>query len=139
MCPLLPRKDRRRRHGAALARRIRFLPHLKVLSTCQLHTSASMLSPPPVLPEKGNRADMEGMKQYADLARLLGGTALPLALFAQGTGTTTPDTSRIHHAQAAISFSTLFLDTKFLVGWTPKRPIWLEGEIVAGEATSLPC
>lgn len=92
-----------------------------------------MLSPPPVLPEKGNRADMEGMKQHADLALLLGGTVRA------GDRDDTPDTGRIHHVQAATGFSTLFLDTKFLVGWTPKRPIWLEGEIVTGEATILPC
>src|SRR5690349_16018308 len=50
-----------------------------------------------------------------------------------------PDPGRIHHAQTAIDFATLLLDPKFLLGWTTKRPIWLERKIVAREAPSFPC
>lgn len=49
------------------------------------------------------------------------------------------DAGAIHHAEASIDFSTLLLNTKLLVCWTTKRPVWLEREIVAREATSLPC
>jgi hypothetical protein len=110
-----------------------------VLLAHQLDARPSVLPPTPVAPEQRIRTDDEGMQQHADLTRLGGSAAVPLTLFAQGTGATTTDAGRIHHTQAAIDFSTLFLDTKFLVCWTTEGPVWLEREIVAREATSFPC
>jgi hypothetical protein len=82
-----------------------------------------MNPPTPVFPEDGLSTDHERMQQHTDLARLLGGAALPLALLAQRARTTTADAGRIHHAQAAIDFSTLLLDTKLLVCGTAEGPV----------------
>jgi hypothetical protein len=54
--------------------------HLDVLVTQELHTGTSMHSPAPVSPEKWRIPDGQGMQQDADLARFLGGAALPLTL-----------------------------------------------------------
>src|SRR4051812_16896168 len=97
-----------------------------------------MFSATPISPEERCGTNGERMEQEAHLAWLLGGTALPLALLAERTGPTTANAGRIHHAQAAIDFSTLLLNTKLLVCWTAQGPVWLEREIVAREATSLP-
>jgi hypothetical protein len=78
------------------------------------------------------------MQQDTDLARLFGSAALPLALVAQWTGTTTVNAGSIHHAQASTRLSTLFMGMKLLVRWTVERPVWLEREALAREATSLP-
>ena len=71
------------------------------------------------------------MEQDAHLARFARFAAIPLALLAQGAGTTPTDTGPLHHAQAAIGFSALFLNTKLLIGWTMECPIRLDGEIAA--------
>jgi hypothetical protein len=113
--------------------------HFDSLVTEQLYAGAPVHAPAPILPEQRGGTNNEGMQEYTDLTRLPGGAALPLALLAQRTGTTTADAGSIHDAQAPIGFSALLLDTKHLVGWTTKRPIWLEREIVPREATSLPC
>ncbi len=62
--PLGPRKDQRRRRGAALAGLVRGIPHLDVLITHKLHTGASMLSAAPVTPEEGSRANNERVEQH---------------------------------------------------------------------------
>jgi hypothetical protein len=78
------------------------------------------------------------MQEQTDLAWLRGFAALPLALLAQRTGTTTADAGPIHHAQASISFSSLFMREKFLVNGASQRPIRLESEVLAGEASGFP-
>ncbi len=105
--------------------------HLYALVSHKLHTGAPVFSATPVSPEQRRRTNLERMEQHADLTRLFGGAALPLALFAQGTRTTTADAGCIHHAQTAIDFSTLLLDTKLLACWIPEGSVRLEGEIVA--------
>lgn len=112
--PLRPRKDSRSR--AALAGWSLGLPDLNLLITYQLHTGSPMLPAAPVLPEERRSGDREGMQQDTDLARLYGGSTIPLALLAQGTETTTANTGSIDHAQAAIGFSTVFMWEKLLVG-----------------------
>jgi hypothetical protein len=97
----------------------------------ELDTGASVDSTNPVTPEKWRIPHSQRMQQNTDLARLLGGLALPLALLAQRTRTTPADAGFIHHAQAAIGFSALLMDTKLLVCWTAKGSVWLEREIVA--------
>jgi hypothetical protein len=104
---------------------------LDALIAQELDTGASVDSTTPVTPEKWRIPHSQRMQQNTDLARLLGGLALPLALLAQRTRTTPADAGSIHHAQAAIGFSTLLMDTKLLVCWTAKGSVWLEREIVA--------
>ena len=131
MRPLRSRKDHRRRHGAALARGVRSLPHLKVLMTHQLHTGTSMFSPAPVSPEKRRIPDGQWMQQHADLAWFLGGAALPLTLRTQRTGAATADAGSIHDTQASISFSALFMRDQLLVSGAPQRVIGLQSKVLA--------
>jgi hypothetical protein len=83
--------------------------HFYALVTQQLHARPPMNPSTPVMPEKRLTPDNEGMQEHTDLTRLFGGAALPLALLAQRTGTTTVDAGAIHHTQAAIGFSTLLM------------------------------
>jgi len=64
----------------------------------------------PVTPEDRSRTDHHWMQQHAHLTRLCRCPTIPLALLAQGTGTTTSVTSRIDHAQASIDFLAPFVD-----------------------------
>jgi hypothetical protein len=97
-----------------------------------------MLSAAPVMPEERRSCDREGMQQNTDLPRLCGGSAIPLALFAQGTGPTTANAGSIDDAQAAIGFSAVFMWEQFLVGRATQRPIGLESKILATEAACFP-
>ncbi len=97
-----------------------------------------MLSPAPVPPEKRLGTDTQWVQQHADLARLLGGAALPLALLAQRTGTTTADAGSIHDAQASIGFSALLMRDQLLISRAPQRPIRLESKVLAREAARFP-
>jgi hypothetical protein len=112
--------------------------HIHSLAAQQLDTRASMLPAAPVTPSQGGWTDNEGMQQHAHLARLRRGVALPLTLLPQRTGTATADAGSIDHAQAPIGLSTLLMGTELLVRWTAERPIWLESEIMAREATNFP-
>ena len=105
----------------------------------ELDTGTPMFSAGPISPEQWCRTDAKRMQQHADLARLRGVAAQPLALFPQRAGTTTADAGSIHDAQASVSFSAVFMRGQFLIGRAPKRSIGLEGEILAREATNLPC
>lgn len=110
-----------------------------MLVTHELQAGTPMLSAAPIPPEQWCGTNGQWMKQQADLARLLRGMPLPLTLLAQRTGPATAYAGPVHDAQAALSFSVLFLDMKLLVGWTAKCPIWVEREIATREATGLPC
>jgi len=79
------------------------------------------------------------MQQHADLARLCCGVAIPLALLAQRTGTTTANAGSIHHAQAPIGFSALFMRDQLLGSLATQRPIGLESKVLSREATSASC
>lgn len=115
--PLCPRKPKVRtlcpgkghRPDREAARDGRFDFDLDALMADQLDARPAMLPPTPVTPEKWRLPDHKRMQEHADLARLLGGAALPLTLLAQGTGTATPDTGRIDDAQAPIGFSALLM------------------------------
>ena len=106
------RKDRRR--GAALAGRDLCKPHLDVLIAHKLHTGASMLSPAPVTPEQGSRANDERVEQHTHLTRFASGFAIPLTLLAQRIGAAAVETGCIHHAQASIAFNAPLVRTKGL-------------------------
>src|SRR6266487_3684527 len=77
-----------------------------------------MVPAAPISPEEGSRPDVERMQEHTHLARLFGGTALPLTLFAQGTEATTADAGRVDHAQTPISFP---MPTRPRVSETPRR------------------
>jgi hypothetical protein len=115
-----------------------FLMHINPLIAYKLNTFPSMLPPTPVAPEERLAPDDEWMQQNADLARLFGRAAIPLALLTQRAGATATDTGCIDHTQTAITFSAVFLDPKRLPGWTAQRPIRLERKIGSGEAASFP-
>src|SRR5207245_6192210 len=106
--------------------------------TNEVDTGTSMLSSAPVLPEKRLLSDSERMQEHADLARLFDGVTIPLARLSQRAGTTIAVTSGIHHAQAAISLSTMLLGHKRLPCWTAQRPVGLERKVGSGEATGFP-
>jgi hypothetical protein len=78
MRSLLPGKERRIRVELVGKTDLDFNP----LVAQEVQASAAMRSPLPVVPEHGGRSGAERMQQHADLARLLGGGALPLALLA---------------------------------------------------------
>ncbi len=112
--------------------------NLDALGTNEVDTGTSMLSSAPVLPEKRLPSDSERMQEHADLARLFGGVTIPLARLSQRAGTTIANTGGIHHAQAAISLSTMLLGHKRLPCWTAQRPVGLERKVGSGEATGFP-
>jgi len=95
-----------------------FFLYLHLLGTQQVLTRPPMTSPTPIAPEQRLGPDDEGMQQHAHLTWFCGRTAIPLTLFAQNTGATTADASRIDHAQAPIGFSALLLCSQRLVRWT---------------------
>src|SRR5260221_12667293 len=85
-----PRKYwRRRERGKQKAR-----CHLNVppLMGQQIHAGSSMVPSAPILPKNGLWSNHERMQEYAYLARLRGGAAIPLALLTQRTGTTVAHT-----------------------------------------------
>ena len=96
-------------------------------------TDGSSLSKP-----QGCRTDDERMQEHTHLARLGGSAAIPLTLFAQGTGTTTADTGRIDHTQAPIGLSAPLVGHKRLTSWTAQRDIRLEGKVSSREAALFP-
>jgi hypothetical protein len=97
-----------------------------------------MQPPIPVPPQERNRPHSEGMQQHTHLARLRGGSALPLTLFTQRTGTATTNAGRIDHTQAAISFSALLVNAQGLPGGAAERPIWLGNKVTPREVASFP-
>jgi len=133
---LCPRKGHRRESEAASDGRVDF--DLDALMADQLDARPAILPPIPVTPEKRRLPDHKRMQEHADLARLLGGAALPLALLAQRTGTATADTGSIHDAQAPVSFSALLMGEKLLISGASQRPIGLESEVLARETACFP-
>ena len=105
----------------------------------KLDAGPAMLPPTPVPPEKRRFPDHKGMQKHTDLAWLCCGSAIPLALLAERTGTTTANAGSIHHAQAPVGFSALLMREQRLVCRAPKRSIGLENKVLAREATGLPC
>jgi hypothetical protein len=101
-------------------RRRRRQVHLNSLISHEMLTGTSMFSAAPILPEERCGTNCERMEQDAHLAWLLGGTALPLALLAQGTRPTTANAGRIHHTQAPTTFSTPLMGNQRPPGWTPE-------------------
>ncbi len=85
----------------------------------------------PVMPEERLTPHRERVQENAYLARFARGVPIPLTLLSFRTRATTADAGSVHHAQAAIGFSALLLDTKLLVGWTMECPVWLDREISA--------
>jgi hypothetical protein len=104
----------------------------------QVDAGTSMNPSTPVSPEERFSADHEWMQQHADLARFLGGVAMPLALLAQQARTATANAGGIHYAEAAISLSTVLLGKQRVSCWAPKRSVWLERKVCARKAACFP-
>ena len=104
----------------------------------ELDTGASVDSTTPVLPEERRIPNDKRMEQDAHLARLARFAPLPLALLAQRAGAATANAGSIHHAQASISFSAVFVRNQLLVSRAPKRPIELASKVLAGKAACFP-
>ena len=81
------------------------------------------------------QADGAGRSRGLRLARF---APLPLALLAQRAGAATAHAGGIHHAQASISFSAVFVRNQLLVSRAPKRPIELASKVLAGKAACFP-
>ncbi|SRR6266699_2320779 len=127
--PLCAREDHgcgRWRSGSG-----RWQAHLNALVSHEMDASPPMFSPAPISPEERGRTNREWMQQHTHLARLCRGTAIPLALLTQGTGTTTPNARSIHHAQASVGFSALLMREQRLFSRTPQRSIGLETKVLA--------
>ncbi|GHO79597.1 hypothetical protein KSD_73680 [Ktedonobacter sp. SOSP1-85] len=90
-----------------------------------------MFSSALISPEERGRTNLERVQQHTHLTRLCRGTAIPLALLTQGTGTTTPSARSIHHAQAPVGFSALLMREQRLRSRTPQRSIALETKVRA--------
>jgi hypothetical protein len=95
--------------------------HLDALVSHELPTGAPVLSAAPISPEHRSGTHPERMQEHTHLARLRGSAAIPLALLAQGTGTTTADAGCIHHTQAPIGFSASLMGGKLLVSGATQR------------------
>ena len=111
---------------------------LDALIAQELDTGASVDSTTPVLPEERRIPNDKRMEQDAHLARLARFAPLPLALLAQRAGAATANAGSIHHAQASISFSAVFVRNQLLVSRAPKRPIELASKVLAGKAACFP-
>ena len=111
---------------------------LDALIAQELDTGASVDSTTPVLPEERRIPNDKRMEQDAHLARLARFAPLPLALLAQRAGAATANAGGIHHAQASISFSAVFVRNQLLVSRAPKRPIELASKVLAGKAACFP-
>ena len=96
MRPLCAGKRRRREDSRGGNRSCRLHMQLHALVAKQVDAGTSMNPSTPVTPSERFSPDHEGMQQYTNLARLFGGTALPLTLFTQRTGTTTANAGPIH-------------------------------------------
>jgi hypothetical protein len=105
----------------------------------QLDASTPMNPSTPVTPEDWSRTDRHWVQQNTHLARLCCRAAIPLALLAQRTGTTTADAGSIHDTQSSIGFSALFMRDQLLGSLATQRPIGLESKVLAREAASASC
>ena len=86
--------------------------------------------------EAQNRPPLDATGRSPGVA--LGCPAMPLALLAQGTGTTTADAGRIHDPQAPIGFSAPLVRKERLPSRTAQRPIWLLEKVATPEAALFP-
>lgn len=135
MCTLCPRDQGSRRSRGSLQDWLHL--NLQILAM-HTQTGVSLVPSGPISPEQRSRTDRERMEKDAHVTRFGGGTASPLALFAQRTWTAGTDTGTIHHTQAPIGFSAVFMRQERAPSRAAQRPIRLEGEICAGKATSFP-
>ena len=112
--------------------------HLHPLASKQLDTGPTMLSPAPIPPEQGNRANSERMKQPTHAARMLGGLPMPLTLLTQGARTTGTDAGLIDEAQTAIGFPALFVRKEARASRTAQRAVRLGRKVLPREAAHFP-
>ena len=102
-----------------------------LLMAQKLDAGPAMLPPTPVMPEERFTPDAERMQEHANLARLCRRTAIPLTLLAERTGTATANAGTIHHTQAPIGFSAVFMRKQLLRSRATHCPIGLESKVLA--------
>jgi hypothetical protein len=112
--------------------------HIHPLASKQLDTGPTMLSPAPILPEQGSRANIERMKQQTHSARMLGGLPMPLTLLTQATRTAGTDAGLIDDAQTPIGFPASFLRKEARSSRTAQHAVRLEGKVLPREAARFP-
>lgn len=110
----------------------------QALVSHELDTGAPVCSAVPIAPEQRDGTGAKRMEQDADLARLRGRAAIPLTLLTQRTRAAVADASRIHHAQAAVGFSTPLLGMKRLSCGTTERSVGLERKVLTRKAPRFP-
>src|SRR5579863_168700 len=112
--------------------------HLNALVAHELHAGTPMDSAAPIAPEERGSAHLERVQQHADLARLGSGTAIPLTLLTQLTGTAAADAGSIDHTQTPVGFSALLMGEQGLGSRAAQRAIGLESKGLTREATRFP-
>lgn len=112
--------------------------NLHALSTQQISVRMAMNPSAPIPPEERCETNRERMEQHTDLARLFGRAAIPLTLLTERAGAATVDAGSVHHTQAAIGFSAVFMRGQLLICRAAKRSIGLERKVLAREAIGLP-
>ena len=110
----------------------------KALVSHELYTGSPVCSAVPIPPEQRDGTRTKRMEQDADLARLRGRAAIPLTLLTQRTRAAVANASRIHHAQAAVGFSTPLLGMKRLSCGTTERSVGLERKVLTRKAPRFP-
>ncbi len=136
MGALLAEQGRSLYGWAGSATRLHLDLHLLVAQ--HLHVSPPLRPTAPVAPEQGSRANHKRMQEQAHLARLRRGTAIPLALLAQGTGTTTTNARCIDDAPAPISLFAPLVRDQLLPSRTAQRAIRLAKKVPSREAPVFP-
>ena len=110
----------------------------KALVSHELSTGAPVCSAVPIPPEQRDGTGAKRMEQDADLARLRSRAAIPLTLLTQRTRAAVANASRIHHAQAAVGFSTPLLGMKRLSCGTTEGSVGLERKVLTRKAPRFP-
>ena len=119
MRPLGPRDRRRGSSRGSLEGWLHL--DLQVLAM-QTQAGVPLVPSGPVAPEEGSRADRQGMKQDAHLARFARFAPVPLTAFTERTRTAAANAGGIDDPQTAITLSTAFMRDQRLACWTAQGP-----------------
>ena len=113
--------------------------HLDALVSHELPTGAPVLSAAPIAPEQRCGTHRERVQQATSPTRFRGAFPMPLARLSQRAAATIENSGTVEDAQTAISEALLLGGAQRLARRTGQRPIGLESEILAREATRFPC
>ena len=136
MRPCWTRQGRRLGRWAGSTASLRL--DLHALAAHQLQAGSALGPSAPVAPDERRRSDGQRVQEDAHPAWMFGRLPMPLTVFAHPTGATITDAGRIHDAQAAIRFSTLFGGSKLRSGGTAQGAIGLAGKVTTREPALFP-